>query len=225
MQLQPYSTGRFSAHLTQSHQAFCDAMLECCGQSQLLQAGEDLLSQGRELTHMCLVPEGRVSMNICAVNGRRFQLGELDCDWHLFGEMEFFTATSCQWSVVAEEPMEIRQLCLKKVRQMLLQQPEFTLFFASALAWDYQDSLDIYTNRLLHPISYNIAFELLRRQHEEVMLGSCGSPDQEAERFGTSGRVYRRAVKELIDKGLVIKQGALLKIANLQALQDFVDKA
>ncbi|WP_206194642.1 hypothetical protein [Shewanella chilikensis] len=58
-----------------------------------------------------------------------------------------------------------------------------------------------------------------------VMLGSCGSPDQEAERFGTSGRVYRRAVKELIDKGLIIKQGALLKIANLQALQDFVDKA
>ncbi|MGX2952169.1 Crp/Fnr family transcriptional regulator [Shewanella sp. JL219SE-S6] len=128
MQLQPYSTGRFSAHLKQSHQAFCDAMLECCGQSQLLLAGEDLLSQGRELTHMCLVPEGRVSMNICAVNGRRFQLGELDCDWHLFGEMEFFTATSCQWSVVAEEPMEIRQLCLKKVRHMLLQQPEFTLF-------------------------------------------------------------------------------------------------
>lgn len=75
MQLQPYSTGRFSAHLKQSHQAFCDAMLECCGQSQLLQAGEDLLSQGRELTHMCLVPEGRVSMNICAVKRSQVSIG------------------------------------------------------------------------------------------------------------------------------------------------------
>ena len=98
------------------------------------------------------------------------------------------------------------------------------MFFASALANDYQDSLDIYTYRLLHPITYNIAYDLWHRQRENVMLGSFDKAGQEAERFGTSSRVYRRAVKELIDKGLVIKDGAEIQVVDLDALKVFIDQ-
>ncbi|MGR5366378.1 hypothetical protein [Photobacterium damselae] len=38
------------------------------------------------------------------------------------------------------------------------------------------------------------------------MLGRFNRIDQEAERFGTSSRVYRRALKTLIEQGLVTKQ-------------------
>ncbi|WP_227647995.1 helix-turn-helix domain-containing protein [Klebsiella pneumoniae] len=46
--------------------------------------------------------------------------------------------------------------------------------------------------------------------------------EPEAERFGTSSRVYRRAVKELLDRGLVEKGERGLIIKDLEALRAFV---
>ncbi|MCL1035851.1 Crp/Fnr family transcriptional regulator [Shewanella submarina] len=224
MQLAPYAKGRFAGHLDQQQNAFREALLNCDHQLLNMEQGQHLLTQGEAQDALYLVPEGKVSMHISAINGRRFQLGEVNCHWHLYGEMEFFTGTVCQWSVVAEARMQIRQICLKSVQQLLLKQPEFSLFFASALAWDYQDSLDIYTNRLLHTISYNIAWDLLHRPQTQANLHGFGKMDQEAERFGTTSRVFRRAVRELIDKGLVEKQGASLKILDFDRLKQFVDQ-
>ncbi|OLQ72939.1 Crp/Fnr family transcriptional regulator [Photobacterium proteolyticum] len=224
MQLKPYQTGRFTQHLNTLYQEFRQAFYQCQLHSRYYQAGEEILRQGQVVDHLYLTSVGRVSMNISAVNGRRFQLGEVDCDYHVFGEMELFTDTSCQWSVVAEEQLEVDVICLKSVADLLLERPEFTLFFASALANDYQDSLDIYTYRLLHPITYNIAYDLWHRHQESVMLGAFDKAGQEAERFGTSSRVYRRAVKELIDKGLVVKDGAEIQVVDLDALKAFIDQ-
>jgi len=224
MQLKPYQTGRFTQHLNALYQEFRQAFYQCQTHSKYYQAGEEILRQGQVVDHLYLTSVGRVSMNISAVNGRRFQLGEVDCDYHVFGEMELFTDTLCQWSVVAEEQLEVDVICLKSVADLLLERPEFTLFFASALAHDYQDSLDIYTYRLLHPITYNIAYDLWHRHQESVMLGSFDKAGQEAERFGTSSRVYRRAVKELIDKNLVVKDGAEIKVVDLDALKVFIDQ-
>ncbi|WP_064607487.1 Crp/Fnr family transcriptional regulator [Photobacterium sp. J15] len=224
MQLKPYQTGRFTAHLNALYEEFRQAFYQCQLHSKFFQAGEEILRQGQVVDHLYLVSVGRVSMNISAVNGRRFQLGEVDCDHHIFGEMEFFNDTFCQWSVVAEEQIEVDVICLKAVADLLLERPEFTLFFASALAYDYQDSLDIYTYRLLHPITYNIAYDLWHRNQEQVMLGSFGKAGQEAERFGTSSRVYRRAVKELVDKGLIEKQGNEIRIVEMDNLKAFIDQ-
>ena len=224
MQLAPYSKGRFAGHLMQQADAFREALLTCDHQLLNMEPGQHLLTQGEALDALYLVPEGKVSMHISAINGRRFQLGEVKCHWHLYGEMEFFTGTVCQWSVVAEARMQIRQICLKSVQQLLLKQPEYSLFFANALAWDYQDSLDIYTNRLLHTISYNIAWDLLHRPQTQANLHGFGKMDQEAERFGTTSRVFRRAVRELTDKGLIEKQGACLKILDIDRLKQFVDQ-
>lgn len=224
MQLKPYQTGRFTSHLNGLYEEFRQAFYQCQLNSRYFQAGEEILRQGQELEHLYLVSVGRVSMNISAVNGRRFQLGEVECDYHIFGEMELFNDTHCQWSVVAEEQIEVDVICLKAISDLLIRRPEFTLFFASALAYDYQDSLDIYTNRLLHPITYNIAYDLWQRQQQNVMLGSFDKAGQEAERFGTSGRVYRRAVKELIDKGLIVKQGNEIRVVDLAALKAFIDQ-
>ncbi len=53
-------------------------------------AGEALVQQGQPVESLYVVSCGRVSMNILAAIGRRFQLGEVQCDDHLFGEMEFY---------------------------------------------------------------------------------------------------------------------------------------
>ncbi|WP_299017948.1 Crp/Fnr family transcriptional regulator [uncultured Photobacterium sp.] len=224
MQLKPYPTGRFTSHLTALYEEFRQSFYQCLLHSKYYQSGEEILRQGQVVEHLYLVSVGRVSMNISAVNGRRFQLGEVDCDHHIFGEMELFNDTLCQWSVVAEEQIEVDVICLKAVADVLLKRPEFSLFFASALAYDYQDSLDIYTYRLLHPITYNIAYDLWHRHQKNVMLGSFDKAGQEAERFGTSSRVYRRAVKELIDKELIEKHGNEIRVIDIDALKVFLDK-
>lgn len=57
----------------------------------------------------------------------------------------------------------------------------------------------------MHSISFNIAYDLLLQHETRVNLGGFERMEPEAERFGTSSRVYRRAVKELLDRGLVEK--------------------
>ncbi|MCP3287532.1 Crp/Fnr family transcriptional regulator, partial [Aeromonas hydrophila] len=47
---------------------------------------------------------------------------------------------------------------------------------------------------------------------------------QEAERFGTTDRVYRRAVKELMDKGLVERGEEGLQIRDLAGLKAFLEQ-
>ncbi|KJQ92930.1 Crp/Fnr family transcriptional regulator, partial [Vibrio sp. S457-15] len=83
--------------------------------------------------------------------------------------------------------------------------PEMMVFFASALARDYQDSMDNYTKRLLHPLTYVIPYDHLVRNQADTLLGGFDKVNQAAERFGTSGRVYPREVKNFIGKGLIAK--------------------
>lgn len=223
MKISPYPTGRFKTHLEQKSAEFRDLIYQCQVSTRYFDTGEEILRQGEQLHYMYVFPVGRVSMSIIAANGRRFQLGEANCDYHIYGEMEYFTQTPCQWNVVADEHMQVDVICLQKLTEALHRNPEMMVFFASALAEDYQDSMSIYTNRLLHSISYNIAYDLLTQKQTNTLLGGFEKVNQEAERFGTSGRVYRRAVKELMDKGLICKGEHGLEILDEVALKAFLD--
>lgn len=222
MQLKPYRLNRFSKYLDEYFEQFKEAVYDCVTEFRYFHKGDLILTQGQELNLLAIVPRGRISMNIVAANGRRFQLGEVDCDYQVLGEMEFFTKTPCQWNIVAEEGMDIDFISAKSLEELLIQHPEFTMFFASALSYDYQDSLDIYTNRLLHSITYNVANDLLVRSQNDVVLDAFGTFSQEAERFGTSIRAYRRAIKILIDKNIITKKEGYLKIVDIEALKDYL---
>ncbi|MDF2155400.1 Crp/Fnr family transcriptional regulator [Vibrio sp. CAU 1672] len=223
MKIAPYPNGRFKSYLEQKRAEFRKLIYQCQISSRYFDAGEAILRQGEQLQYLYVVPVGRVSMSIIAANGRRFQLGEANCDYHIYGEMEYFTQTPCQWNVVVDEHMQVDVICIQKLTEALHKHPEMLFFFASALAEDYQDSMDIYTNRLLHPITYNIAYDLLVQKQANTLLGGFGKVNQEAERFGTSGRVYRRAVKDLMDKGLIRKEEHGLEIVDEAGLKAFIE--
>lgn len=223
MKISPYTSGRFQSFLTDKSREFKKLIYQCQVNTGYVDVGSEILSQGEQLDYIYVVPVGRASMSIIAANGRRFQLGEVNCDYHIFGEMEFFTKTPCQWTVVADEYLQVDTICLTALTRALYLQPNMMFFFAAALAEDYQDSMGIYTNRLLHPIAYNIAYDLLMRQETIATLGSFNKVNQEAERFGTSGRVYRRAVKDLMDKGLIVKTEQGLTIVDERELRSFLD--
>ncbi|OEF02950.1 Crp/Fnr family transcriptional regulator [Vibrio crassostreae 9ZC13] len=223
MKIAPYSSGRFKNYLEQKSSEFRDLIYQHQVNSRYFNQNDEILRQGEQLQYLYVVPTGRVSMSISAANGRRFQLGEVNCDYHIFGEMEFFTQTPCQWNVVADEHMQVDVICIQRLAEALLENPGMMFFFASALAEDYQDSMGIYTNRLLHSITYNIAYDLLVQSETNTVLGGFDKVNQEAERFGTSSRVYRRAVKDLLDKGFIRKGDQGLEIVDQRALQAFID--
>ncbi len=93
MKISPYPTGRFKNYLEQKSAAFRDLIYQCQVNTRYFDAGEAILRQGEQLQYLYIVPVGRVSMSILAANGRRFQLGEANCDYHIYGEMEYFTQT------------------------------------------------------------------------------------------------------------------------------------
>lgn len=223
MKLSPYSYGRFHRKLNAETQQLRQLMKACVTHSCYFQEGEAILKQGDELEFLYIVPVGNVSMSIIAQNGRRFQLGRAHCDDHIFGEMEFFTRQPCQWNVTADEALEAEAVCLHKLREQLLDHPVLLLHFASALAADYQDSLAIYTSRLMHSIAHNIASDLLQEKETTAFLVGFDKVTQEAERFGTSARVYRRAVSELIELGLVRRVGGKLAVEDESKLRAFLD--
>lgn len=222
MQQQPYPLGRFHAELQQLEPRFAAALEACTLFLRRYLPGELIMRQGEQSEQLYLVEHGRVSLNSTVHSGRSFQLGEIACHSQIFGEMEFFSATPVQWNVVAETELDARVICAHKLAQRLLAEPELTLFFATALASDYLDTLEITTSRLLHPIAYNIAYELWRERQRTPMLGSRKRA-HEAARFGTTERVYRRALKELIEQGIVCEGAEGPAIADLARLRTYLD--
>ncbi|WP_028115339.1 Crp/Fnr family transcriptional regulator [Ferrimonas senticii] len=225
MRLTPYPDTRFSEHLQKLYPALRSAIEACVVQSKTVKRGEPLLEQGQRVSQLVLVSQGKVSLHTSTINGRRFFLGEVRCNDDLFGEIEFLTADPCQWSVIAATEAEIRIIDANKLQQQLMQQPMLSLFFSAGLAVDYHESLAIYTSRLLHPIAYNIAFDLWQRHHNPGNLEACNNLEQEAERFGTSARAYRRALKTLTDEGIVEKSGRTLTVPCWQKLQQYLSRA
>lgn len=223
MQLKPLEKGRFHALWQQKHDAIEQIMRECITETKTVPAQYKLMQQGQQMNDLYLVPHGRISMGYTARNGRSFQLGTMTCDSQLFGEMEFFTDYLCQLDIVAEEPLELTVINGEKLQQALLKTPQFALFFASAIAIDYQDTVDIFTRRMLYPIAYNIAYDLYHQYLKDQPVEGFTKCYLEAERFATTDRVYRRAVKKLEDLQLIKRDKEGLVICDLEGLKAFIE--
>lgn len=223
MQLKPLEKGRFHSLWHQEHDAIEQTMRECITETKTVTSQHRLMEQGQKVNDLILVPKGRISMGYTARNGRSFQLGTMTCDSQLFGEMEFFTHYLCQLDIIAEEPLEISIINGDKLQQALLKTPQFALFFASAIAIDYQDTVDIFTRRMLYPIAYNIAYDLYHQYLKDQPVEGFTKCYLEAERFATTDRVYRRAVKKLEDLALIKRDKEGLIICDLAGLKAFIE--
>ncbi|GIU11929.1 Crp/Fnr family transcriptional regulator [Shewanella glacialipiscicola] len=224
MQLKPLAKGRFNQRWEQDYPLIERVIMECVTETKALKKGVHLMTQGQAFSSLVFVKQGRVSLGHTARNGRCFQLGTMNCDSQLFGEMEFFTQYRCQLDIIANEPLEIAIISGDKLQLSLTQHPQLALFFASAMAIDYQDTVDIFTRRMLYPISYNIAFDLYHQHLNDLPVDGFTKRYLEAERFATTDRVYRRAIKNLEELGLIEREKDSIRIFNLNALKAFVEQ-
>jgi len=223
MQLKPLSKGRFHTLWEQEHGEVERIMLDCISETKVVPAHQKLMQQGQKVSSLILVKQGRVSLGYSARNGRCFQLGTMDCDSQLFGEMEFFSGYLCQLDIIAEENVEIEVICGDKLQQALTNKPMFALFFASAIAIDYQDTIDILTRRMLYPIAYNIAYDLYHQHLNDQPVDGFTKCYLEAERFATTDRVYRRSVKKLEELGLIKRDKEGIVICDFEGLKSYIE--
>lgn len=224
MQLQTLGKGRFEEKWSQDKQLIEQAILNCISARRIFDENEKLLTQGEIVENLYLVDSGRVSMGITARNGKTFLLGTLECEQQIFGEMEFFTGYRCQMNIIAVEPIEVAIIDTQKLQRCLLEQPRLSLYFASAIAIDYQDTIEILSRRLLYPITYNVAYDIYHQYLNDLPVDGFQKNYLEAERFATSDRVYRRAIKELESKKLIAKEKNRIHILNLEGLKVFIQE-
>lgn len=222
MQLKALTKGRFHSIWRQDDAFIEKTFRELLSETRLIHENEYLFRQGQPVNQLIMVEAGRVSLRYSAENGRRFQLGAMDCDEQLFGEMEFFTGYRCQLDIIAEEPLTVAVCNCEQLEAALNEYPKLAIFFASAMAIDYQDTLEIFLHRQLYPIAHNIAYDLYRQHQNKQPMDGFNKKYQEAERFGTTDRVYRRAVKTLIDTGLVVCTREGLEINDLDGLRQYL---
>lgn len=222
MQIKPLTKGRFHNIWQQDDAIIEKTFRELLSETQIIPENDYLFHQGQNVDHLIMVESGRISLRYNAENGRRFQLGAMECDEQLFGEMEFFTGYRCQLDIVAEEPLTVAVCRCERLEAALNQYPKLALFFASAMAVDYQDTLEIFLHRMLYPITHNIAYDLYRQHQNNQPMDGFSKKYLEAERFGTTDRVYRRAVKTLIDSGLVVTTKQGLQIKDIDGLRRFL---
>lgn len=222
MQIKSLSKGRFHPLWLRENALVTRIFLENLTDKHIIPEGGILYQQGQPVEQLTLVFSGKISLGYSAENGRRFQLGTIECDEQLFGEMEFFTGYPCQLDIMAEEPLSVAMCNSDQLEKILIENPKLAIFFASAIALDYQDTLDIFLHRMLYPIAHNVAYDLYRQYQNKLPMDGFTKNYLEAERFGTTDRVYRRAVKELIDTGLVMRGNHGLEIKDLAGLKTFL---
>ncbi|HIF9495354.1 TPA: Crp/Fnr family transcriptional regulator [Photobacterium damselae] len=223
MQLQTLGKGRFEDEWSQDKQLIEQTIRNCISTRQIFDENEKILTQGELVDNLYLVDSGRISMGITARNGKTFLLGTLDCEQQLFGEMEFFTGYRCQMDIVAIEAVKVATIDTTKLQRCLLDHPRLSLYFASAIAIDYQDTVEILSRRLLYPITYNVAYDLYHQYLNDLPIDGFNKNYLEAERFATSDRVYRRAIKELENKGFIIKEKKGICILDHKGLKAFIE--
>ncbi|NUF27235.1 cAMP-binding domain of CRP or a regulatory subunit of cAMP-dependent protein kinases [Gilliamella bombicola] len=222
MQLKSLNKGRFSTYWKNNNNLIESVIKQCVVETKIVDEKSVLFRQGCKVNDLVLVYNGMISIRYEAANGRRFHLGTLDCDEHILGEMEFFTGYLCQFDIIAEEALTLSIVSADKLYQSLIEYPKLALFFATAIAFDYQDTLDIFLKRTLYSICYNIAFDLYQHYLNIHPVSSFQKNYLEAERFGTTDRVYRRAVSELVKLDIVEKNEGKLEIKSMEKLKEFI---
>lgn len=224
MQLKSLQKSRYCQLWEDEHNLIESVIKKCIIEHKIIEDGTLLLTQGKCISSLILVESGLVSMGYTARNGRSFQLGTMNCDNQIFGEMEFFTDYPCQMDIKAKEALTISVISFEKLHQAMIEHPTIALFFASAIAIDYQDTIDIFLRRMLHTIVYNVAHDLYHQLLDDQPVSGFNKGYLEAERFGTTDRVYRRALKNLEELGLIRKDKNIIHIDNIEKLKLYVER-
>jgi hypothetical protein len=213
---------KITALVQQGFEQFCQVITEQPLKTKQFAAGDFLLCQGQEILELYWVEMGQFSIEYTANNSRRFSLGLNFVDNHLFGEDEFLTDSRCQFDVCASESIEARVIPVSLMTNILQQDARIAIWLSQSMSERYQTGMTLTMNRFLHPLIYNVAWDIHQRHIGTKPAVNFSQVYKEADRFGSSERVYRRVVKQLVEMRLIEKVDNQLKVTHLDKLSDFL---
>ncbi|MCG9752229.1 Crp/Fnr family transcriptional regulator [Vibrio brasiliensis] len=193
--------------------------------TRTFQTDEYLLRQGQAINELYWVDIGQFSIVFTAKNARRYSFGLNFVDNHLFGEDEFLTSSPCQFDVQASEMIEARVIPIAVMLEVLQQDARIVIWLSRSMLQRYQDGMANTMNRLLHPLMYNVANDIYQRHIGTKPAVNFSQIYKEAERFGSSERVYSRVVTQLIEMQLIVKSGNQLVVKDRTKLKSFLEQA
>ncbi len=167
---------------------------------------EYILQQGEPITCLYWITLGEYTMHYSAENGKTFSLGQRFVSNCIIGELEYLTHTPSQFSVVANERMDVKVIPLMVMNQILSTHAEVGVWLSQLLSKSYQTGMARTMERFLQPLVFNIAADIYQRYQQNQPLVDFGQVFREAERFGCSERAYRRAITQLIEEDYIHKQ-------------------
>lgn len=185
---------------------------------KLFAKGEYLLRQNQVVDTIYLVDMSMCTIESSCNNGRVFSFGLFFCINQIFGEMEAFTGKPCQFSIKAYDDLVAKAIPIAVFEKMVTEHSEVAVFLARNLAVNYQNATRNLIYQLLNPITARIAYDIEQRDQNLKPNRAFTVAVNESDRFGCSDRVYRRAVKELIDSEVVKKIDGKLIIHDYQKL-------
>ncbi len=169
------------------------------------QKGDILLRQGEQIKHLFWVESGSFTISHTAANGRKLNLGLIRSDQKIFGEVEMFSKAACQFDLTAFSESSVYIVPVDDMIDILINNPFISIWISHSISLNYVCRTEFTANRILYPLSYNIAMDIFIN----YITGKSKGFDlqyKEAERFGCSERVYIREVKKLEASGIIQRE-------------------
>lgn len=188
-------------------------------------AGDYIITQGQTLTEIAFVELGVCHVDYAAANGNAFSFGCFFCSNRIFGDVELFSGEPCQFSVRAYEDLSVKWVPLADVIQFMKTNPHVHFWLSRSLAAKYHNATRNTINQIINTIVYNVAWDAEQRLLNSRPNLTFTEAYKEAERFGCSSRVYRRAVKELLSYGFIRKDENKLVVSNFKELQSYLKRS
>jgi CRP-like cAMP-binding protein len=185
--------------------------------------GDFIITQGQELRELYWIESGQFTVGHSARNGRFLSLGRYPAHNHLIGEIELHTGTKCQFDVCASQKTKVTVIPITFITELMQNEPNISIWLCQSLSRHYQTTVEVTTNRILHPLIYNIAWDIEQRYLKNKPNINFTQGYKEAERFGCSERVYRRVVSELLSMGFVEKISNQLEVKDIDVLSEFLN--
>lgn len=174
----------------------------------LIKEGEYIIKQNQKLD--CVFWSSVSQYTIChtSQNGKTLSLGDYYSEDRFFGEVELFSNGGCQFDVIATADTELVAIPVNSFVDIMSKDGKLAFWINRNMANIYQESMSIAIERTLYPLKFNILKDFIKRQMSKSQYVNHEFMYQEAQRFGCTDRAYNRVIHELIDDGVMKKNGS-----------------
>ncbi|CAG9297828.1 Crp/Fnr family transcriptional regulator [Celerinatantimonas diazotrophica] len=201
------------------YQILCDVIAEMPLKNKVFYADEFILQQGEAISSLYWITLGEYSMHYCADNGKAFSLGQRFVSNCIIGELEYLTDTPSQFSVVANEQIDVKIIPISVMNDILCSHAQVGIWLSHLLSKSYQIGMARTMERFLQPLVFNVAMDIYQRYQQHKPLIEFNQVFREAERFGCSERTYRRAMTQLIEENYIQKNSDGYFISDLNKFE------